>query len=338
MKGRLENQIKMEEKIKKMLSDKDEIFSRYLLNLSSNTATAKHEYMSKVLYFFDHVPKLDSSKVSMEQLRGITKEDIQKFLEDTKYSSKSGTLKLKSPSTQRTEIAALRSFFDFLIGIEVIDKNPTDSIKRPKLKDSGEVTYMTPDEIDEVRDNMRRGIGSVSKKVRENHRVWSKQNIAILMIGCTLGLRVTAISEINVEDVNFDEMTISVTEKGDVTKKVWMGRDTANSISDWLVDREILLKGKESDALFISSKGERISSPKIRRLISQYTDTLDKHITPHKMRSSCATNLYNQTGDIYLVKDVLGHKNIANTQKYTRQPEAKLRNASSILESLYGGK
>jgi site-specific recombinase XerD len=338
MKGRLENQIKTEEKIKGILRDKDEIFSRYLLNLSTNTAAVQREYILKVLYFFEHVSKLDPREVSEEQLRSITKEDIQKFLEETKYSSKSKVPKLKSPSTERTEIAALKSFFDFLRDIEVIDKNPVDTIKRPKLKDSNDITYMTPDEIDEVYDNMRRGIGSASKKVRQNRAVWSGQNIAILKIGCTLGLRVTAISEINVEDVDFNEMTITVTEKGDVTKKVWMGKDTAKSIHDWMVDRDELLGDKKSDALFISAKGERISTKKIRLIISQYTATLDKHITPHKMRSSCATNLYNQTGDIYLVKDVLGHKNIANTQKYTRQSEAKLRNAASVLEKLYGGK
>lgn len=111
MKGRLENQIKIEASIKNMLSDKDEIFSRYLLNLNTNTATVKREYITKVLYFFEHVSKLNSRKVSKEQLRNITKEDIQIFLEETKYSSRSGVPKLKSPSTERMEIAALRSFF-----------------------------------------------------------------------------------------------------------------------------------------------------------------------------------------------------------------------------------
>ena len=336
MKGRLENQIKTEKKIRNLISDKDEIFSRYLLNLNTNTAPTKYMYMSKVLYFFDHVSKLDSRKVSQEQLKGITKEDIQMFLEDTKYSLKNGVPKLKSPSTERTEIAALKSFFDFLRDIEVVDKNPTDTIKRPKLKETS-VTYMTPDEIDEVRDNMTRGIGTTSKKIRENRKCWANRNVAILMLGCTMGLRVTAISEINVEDVDFDEMTVSVTEKGNVTKKVWMGKETAKYIHDWMVDRDELLGDKETDALFLSIRKERITAGSIRDIISQYTGTLDKHITPHKMRSSCATNLYNQTGDIYLVKDVLGHKNIANTQKYTKQPEAKLRGASSVLEKLYGG-
>lgn len=336
MKGRLENQIKTEKRIKELLSDKDEIFSRYLLNLNANTTTVKREYITKVLYFFENVPKLDSRKVSEDQLRDITKEDIQKFLEKTKYSSRSEDLKLKSPSTERMEIAALRSFFEFLREVEIVDKNPTESIKRPKLKETS-VTYMDPDEIDEVRENMSRGIGTISKKVRENRKHWANRNIAILMIGCTMGLRVTAISEINIEDVDFEEMTISVTEKGNVTKKVWMGKDTAKYIQNWIYDREEMLGDTTTDALFISGRKKRLSADGIRVILSQYTATLDKHITPHKMRSSCATNLYNKTGDIYLVKDVLGHKNIANTQKYTKQPEAKLRSAAGILEKLYGG-
>lgn len=339
MNGELEKQIKIEKRIKEILRDKDEIFSRYLLNLSTNPATVKQEYISKVLYFFEHVSKLDSRKVSEEQLRNITKEDIQIFLEETKYSSRSRVPKLKSPSTERMEIAALKSFFDFLQKIGVVDKNPTDTIKRPKLKKTS-VTYMDPDEIDEVRDNMYRGIGTISKKVRENRRRWANRNVSILMLGCTMGLRVSAISAINVADVDFDEMTISVTEKGNVTKKVWMGTDTAKCIHDWMVDRDELLGDKETDALFLSSRKERITVKGIENIISQYTATLDKHITPNQMRSSCATNLYVQTGDIYLVKEILGHKNIANTQKYVKRAEpleTRLKNAADILEKVYGG-
>ena len=334
MKGRLENQIKIETNIKNMLSDKDEIFSRYLLNLNTNTATVKREYITKVLYFFENVSKLDSRKVSKEQLKGITKEDIQIFLEETKFSSRSGVPKLKSPSTERMEIAALRSFFEFLREIEVIDRNPTDMIKRPKVKETS-ITFMEPDEVGEVEDNMARGIGTTRKKIRENRKRWANRNIAILKVGCILGFRVTAISEINVEDVDFNEMTITVTEKGGVKRSVWMDKETAKWIYDWMVDRNGLLGVRESDALFISSRRERITAGGIEYILSQYTVTLDKHITPHKMRSTCGTNLYAQTGDIYLVKDVLGHKNIANTQKYTKQSEEKLRNAANILGELY---
>lgn len=339
MKGRLENQIKTEEDIKRLLVNKDEIFSKYLLNLNTNIVKTKYEYLLTILYFFDHSDKLDSKKVSLEQLRRITKGDIQSFLDANKYyKGKDGETKLKSPATEARTISALKNFFEFLVESEVIDKNPVASIKIPKRNELNSVVYMTPDEIDEVKENMLRGIGTTSKKVRQNRKAWSNRNVAILMIGCTMGLRVTAISEINVEDVDFDELTISVTEKGGVTKKVWMGKETAKWIHDWMVDRDELLGDKSSDALFISTRGERITRKGISKMLAQNTITLTKHITPHKMRSSCATNLYNQTENIYLVKDVLGHKNIANTQKYTRQSEAKLRNAASVLEKLYGGK
>lgn len=327
MKGRLENQIKIEAKIEDLLSHNDEIFRQFSLNLNTNTAKTKHQYLLSILYFFEHCNKLNPRKVSTVKLRQISKIDIQRFLEKDKYyTSTNGETRLKSPATVARQIAVLKNFFQFCLREGYITDDPTRDIKNPKRNNETEVVYMTPADMKHVKDNIRRGGGD-----------WISRDLAIFTLGCATGLRVTAISEINVEGVDLDNLTISVTEKGNKERTIYIGGNTADQIRIWLQDREVLLddRNMDSDALFISARRTRISSHQIANIIKRNTKDLGKHITPHKMRSSCATNLYARTNDIYLVKDVLGHSNIANTQRYTKQSQNKLRQASVVLDELY---
>lgn len=334
MKGRLENQIKIEAKIEELLQHNDEIFQQYLLNLNTNTAKTKHQYLLSILYFFSHCNKLNPRKVSLQKLSSISKADIQRFLEKDKYyTATNGETRLKSPATVSRQIAVLKSFFQFCLREGYITDDPTRDIKNPKRSNETEVTYMTPKEIGHVKDNIR-GCGGSNTRIEKIHRDWATRDLAIFTLGCTTGLRETAISEINVEDIDFKNLTITVTEKGNKDRTIYMGQNTADQIREWLRDREALLGDRESDALFISNRRTRMSVDAIAKMIKRNTKDLGKHITPHKMRSSCATNLYAQTNDIYLVKDVLGHSNIANTQRYTRQSQSKLKQAAGILDNL----
>lgn len=336
MKGRLENQIKIEAKIEDLLSHNNEIFQQFLLNLSTNTAKTKHQYLLSILYFFEHCNKLNPRKVSLQKLSSISKADIQRFLEKDKYyTATNGETRLKSPATVARQIAVLKNFFQFCQREGYITDDPTRDIKNPKKNNETEVVYMTPEEIERVKDNIRKCEGPTDR-VEHIYRDWESRDLAIFTLGCTTGLRVTAISEINVEDVDLDNLTISVTEKGNKERTIYIGRNTAEQLRIWLRDREVLLDDRDmdSDALFISARRTRISSRQIAEIIKRNTKDLGKHITPHKMRSSCATNLYAKTNNIYLVKDVLGHSNIANTQRYTRQSQSKLKQAADILDNI----
>ena len=105
-------------------------------------------------------------------------------------------------------------------------------------------------------------------------------------------------------------------------------------IKIWLCDREKLLKNDNCEALFISAKQQRIGVNTIRDMLKKYTYNIDKKITPHKLRSTAATNLYDATGDIYLVADVLGHHNIQNTKRYAKVSNSKKEFAADTLSKL----
>ena len=173
MKGRLENQIKIEAKIEDLLSHNDEIFRQFSLNLNTNTAKTKHQYLLSILYFFEHCNKLNPRKVSTVKLRQISKIDIQRFLEKDKYyTSTNGETRLKSPATVARQIAVLKNFFQFCLREGYITDDPTRDIKNPKRNNETEVVYMTPADMKHVKDNIRRGGGD-----------WISRDLAIFTLG-----------------------------------------------------------------------------------------------------------------------------------------------------------
>jgi site-specific recombinase XerC len=139
---------------------------------------------------------------------------------------------------------------------------------------------------------------------------------------------------IDIDDINMKENYINVNEKGDINKKVYISDNTKDSLKRWIEDRSNMVDETER-ALFICQGNHRISTRSVERKFNKITQGTSKHITPHKMRATCATKLYEQTGDIYLVQQQLGHKNIENTKRYAKVSETKMREAANILDTAY---
>ena len=212
---------------------------------------------------------------------------------------------------------------------DIVTKNPADRVKKIKNNEEKNVVYLNEDEIAEIRENIYYCVNT-----EDNQFV--NRNLAIFNIGVTTGLRVSAIININVDDIDFKEMSMQVIEKGNKYRTVFIGENTMDSIKKWLVDRDKILKdnNKTSDALFLNSHGERITISCIRYMLKRETSFLGKNITPHKLRSTCAMNLYDKTHDIYLVQQQLGHKNIQNTEIYAKASEKRRRDATNILDNI----
>ena len=315
MNGRLEHSIKIENKIKLKLNNSPDILSDYYYSLSDKTPKTKEVYIN---YVFDFLTWCNNNYAE------IKKADVDRYMEAIRYrKDKNGNRVENSASIRRSRLAAIISFYDFLIDNDIVDSNPATKVNKPKNKTDIEVVAMTTDEVLKVENNIR----------DRKETPWTKRDMAIVVLGCTTGLRVTAISEINIEDIDFENNTLDVVEKGNKTRTVYYGEKTRNALLDWLAERDQM--ETDSDALFLSNRRKRIAQRTIADIIAKYTANLDKHITPHKMRSTCATNLYQETGDIYLTAEVLGHANISNTRKYARVSEQKRRRAADILDDLY---
>lgn len=312
-----------------------DILTEYFYNLTDNTAMTKRVYVLRVMNYMDYVKDICKKDISDPGVYNtMKKSDINMYIDYIKhYYDQDGSRKDRSESTRVTMISAVISFYNFLEDNEYIIKNPCNGIKIPRVNGDAEVVEMTEDEIEKLRANIMKDPENKSKV--EIHRRWMNRDLAIVTIGCRTGLRLSALCDINMEDINMSERYLRVIEKGNKSRIIMFGENTAEVLQKWIQDREKLLGEYSScDALFISNQRKRISRRTVEAMIEKYTANMDKHITPHKMRSTCATNLYKQTGDIYLVQNVLGHENISNTKRYTKISESKKMLAASVLDKI----
>lgn len=342
MVGRQERDERVEqstlEKIDKYAGDSEfirDILTEFFYDMSDHTPMTKNIYVIRVMNYFDYMRDICGKEIdSTEVFDMIKKADINRYVDYIKhYTDGDGNRRDRSESTRVTMISAVVGFYKFLEDNSYIRRNPCDGIRTPRVKTENEVVEMTEDEINQLRANILKDPENESKV--ENHRRWMNRDMAIVTIGCRTGLRLSALCDINIEDIDLSQHSLRVVEKGNKTRIIMFGENTAEVIGRWLADRTKLMDGYSScDALFVSNQRKRISRRTVQMMISKYTSDMDKHITPHKMRSTCATNLYKQTGDIYLVQSVLGHENIQNTRRYTKISESQKIMAANVLDKI----
>jgi site-specific recombinase XerD len=227
-------------------------------------------------------------------------------------------------SIRATRWSALNTFFNYLKTNSLIASNPLDQTFRPSNKKDKSVVYLTENEIKTCINNV----------IVDNNGRFKNRDLCIISMGISTGLRVSAITQINIEDIDLEHNTINVIEKGNKYRTISFGNKLKKNLITWLQDREKYYGSVETNALFISRKKNRISVSAVEDLLQKYTQNIDKHITPHKLRATCATNLYKQTRDIYLVSHQLGHANIATTKIYTDVDNDSKQKAVQILDGM----
>ena len=149
-------------------------------------------------------------------------------------------------------------------------------------------------------------------------------------------MRVGALTQINVEDIDFKNNTIHVIEKGGKERFLQFGTNTRNILSSWLIDRSTYFSDAETNALFVSQWRQRLTVEGVRKLLKKYADGINgKHITPHKMRSSAATNMAKAGVDIQTIANILGHQSVTTTQRYAAVLEENKQKATNVLDGIF---
>ena len=254
----------------------------------------------------------------------VTSSHINKYIASLRTKNISGKTSRTSDSYKTGNWSSLNSFFQFLVP-EYLEENPVLNTTRPKMKDNPNVTYLNEEEIAKILDN-------IEKKSNDKIR---NRNLCLFKLGFATGLRISAMIQIDLDDLNLDRNQIRVTEKGDHDYYVMIGSNLKKQILLWLEDRDKYFKNANTNALFVSQEGNRLSEHTVKGLTERYTKGMtDKHVTPHVMRHSCATHLYEKTGDIYLCAKQLNHKNVATTQRYAELSKEKQKKAANILDDM----
>ena len=331
MNGRLEHQIKTETALKQKAGSAPEYMKRYLMSMSSKTHATKTRYYTNVERFLKHKY---GDFPSIDQLAQIDSYDIQTYMSEINYYGDEEIRELKE-STQCNVYSSLANFFRFLKIYKYIKEDPfvDGLIERPKIQEN-DVVFLTPDEVKRVEVEILNGTGN--KLSRAKQEDWKYRDLLLFRIPVVNGLRVTALSEINMQDIDFERRRIKVTEKGNITKYVDFDYKTLQYLNIWYNQRRLLLVGHECDALFISNRRTRMTVRSIENIIEKYTACIEgKHITPHKLRATCGTNTYQATKDIYLVSKVLGHKNTSPTKRYAAVFNEDITNTINQVADLY---
>lgn len=161
--------------------------------------------------------------------------------------------------------------------------------------------------------------------------------MAMLTLLLGTGIRVSECVGLNMSDVDFDNCSIRVVRKGGNEAVVYFGNEVEDALRDYLEQRKeiIPLSGHEK-ALFLSMQNRRISVRAVENLVKKYASqvTTLKKITPHKLRSTYGTNLYKESGDIYLVASVLGHKDVNTTKRHYADMNEEAKRAARNMVKL----
>lgn len=232
------------------------------------------------------------------------------------------------------KLSSIRSFFDYLFRNELIPANVASMVTLPKRHEKP-ILYLEPDEVQRLMDAVVSGEG-LSNSQQKYLRLTQKRDIAILMMFLGTGIRVSELVGLDIDHLDFTQNAFMVTRKGG-NQVILYYPDTVKEVLEvYLIERETVpaLPGHEY-ALFLSLQRRRITARAVENLVKKYAQIaapLKKRISPHKLRSTFGTTLYQQTGDIYLVSDALGHADVNTTKRhYAALKDSKRREAAQKI-------
>jgi tyrosine recombinase xerC len=334
MKGRLEHSLQTENTIEKILDELPSVVTDYYYEFKSGRQPKSClEYIRKINKFLCFINQDDLKNIDISN---ITRLDVSKFLDSISYTiDNNGSKKESSLSYRQGYHSILKSFFDYLYDNQYINENPLQRIKRPKGEDYVHRIFLNEYELKDVLLAVETGAGN-DRCVSRQYK-WQNRDRVIMMLFIQTGIRETALSEINVEDIDFGTHTIkSVIEKGHKDKIFKMSSKLEGAMIEWIDTREKLLNGKEEDALFISSERKRISQRSLYEIVGKFTkEALGYSVSPHKLRAAFANLMLEKTnGNIYVVQQLLGHSRTDTTAKiYVKDNRNKYNDlAANIIE------
>lgn len=267
----------------------------------------------------------------LDQITAIDLEEYEEYLKVYKNGDKTET---NGERGLKRKMSSLRSFYAYYYKREMIHTNPTVLIDVPKIHQKS-IIRLDTDEVAMLLDYIEHGGDSLTGQKRVYYEKTKERDLALVTLLLGTGIRVSECVGLDVEDVDFKNNGIKVTRKGGNEMVVYFGDEVERALKNYLAVREgITPVAGHEHALFYSTQRKRIGVQAVENLVKKYARqvTTTKKITPHKLRSTYGTALYQETGDIYLVADVLGHKDVNTTKKhYAALDDSRRRQAATVV-------
>lgn len=323
--GRLEKETIFYENIENKLQTTAPIFKEYYLFMRANRMSYStiREYINQVLHFANFVTK---GNITNDFYQHVTPSDVESYIISLETRQTKNGIKRMGDDILQTRWSSLNKFFTWLVKRGYTKENPIQTVDRPGNNVERKVIYLNKTEIVKL-----------FKMVEKNPNIVVRmRDKALFSLAIATGLRAGALTNINIDDFDWENKFVRVIEKRQKTREIPLGDNTINVLKEWIRIRNEEFSDVESSALFISQKKNRLSGDAGNDALKKYCKEagITKKITLHKLRASTATNLAASNVDIQTIGSILGHKSTATTLKYVAVLDESKKNAVGILDKL----
>jgi len=259
---------------------------------------------------------LDVKEFTLKDLDKITATHIERFLHYLTFYTYNGK-KLKNGEKARSrKLSSVRALLKYFFKKDKISSNVADKIDSPKIHD-GEIIRLDVDEVVKLLNESEEATG-FSEQQRKYLKNTKERDFAMLSLFLGTGIRISECVGLDIDDIDFEENAFRITRKGGNQAVLYFNDEVRDALIEWMLVRQKIKELPPTEkALFVSLQNKRISVRAVENLVKKYSKNITlKHITPHKLRSTFGTNLYRETNDIYVVANVLGHKDVNTTRKH----------------------
>ena len=311
--------------IRGVCEDLPDYVRRFIRGVQQTTSPrTRLGYVRDIKLFFEYIcevytehPCNNPKEVSLEILSTIDSFFVEDYLDYLQKYQKNGRIYTNGKASIKRKLCTLSVFFGYLYKHDLIPANIFDKVDRPKIPDKA-IIRMDPAETAEFLDTVEYG-NHMSQRQLLYHEKTKVRDLAIMTLMLSTGIRISECVGLDLKDVDFKNTSIRVIRKGGKEAIIYFSDEAAEPLKEYIKHRKKLNPAKGSEnALFLSSHNTRINVRTIQNMVKKYSacSVPLKHITPHKLRSTYGTALYQETDDIYLVASVLGHNDVNTTKKH----------------------
>jgi site-specific recombinase XerD len=296
----------------------------YFLAIDSLTSTlTRLNYAHDLKIFFNFLMEkkyrdyTSAKQFTLTDIENVTNNDIEYFLSYLSNYSYGGKQHTCNERAKARKLSSVRAMFKHFFNKGLIAVDNSAKVSTPKLHEKP-IIRLDGNEVYNIIDTAESGSGLTPHQLAY-HEKTKVRDSAILILFLGTGIRISELVGLNNQDINFKDNSFIVTRKGGSKSILFFDNDVADALKRYLdYKEESNVPVSPQSPLFLSTQNKRITVRAVENLVKKYAKIVSplKKITPHKLRSTYGTQLYQATGDIYIVADVLGHKDVNTTRKH----------------------
>lgn len=339
------------EKTRRIIKELPTFANEFFVGIQTRTSPlTRLNYAYDLRIFFDYLSnylyggKVSINEITLADLERLQAFDIECYVEHLNSYTYNGKKFHCGEKAKERKLASLRSFFKYYFKKDKLSSDITRKVDMPKIHEKA-IIRLDSEEISKLLDMVdSEFICDLSTRQNSYHNITRIRDVAVLTLFLSTGIRISELVGLNKKDFNFANNSFIVTRKGGNKSILYFGEETEKAIKDylqWIEDEkaeetDFGRKISDEDCLFYSLQGKRISVRAVQNLVKKYSKIITplKKITPHKLRSTFGTELYQNTKDIYVVADVLGHRDVNTTKKHYAAISEEIRRKAAATVKL----